>query len=106
MCVLAGLITSSPSSVSQTQRGTLNTANTVALRGTGLPGHRTDAHASWHQAVSEAAFILAWYPEKVGHQQTGKQCLGARDPDFVCNPSHKALSAPGHFAGKSGTGEP
>lgn len=105
--MLAGLIIiSSSSSVSQTQRGTLNTANTVALRGTGLPGHRTDAHASWRQAVPGAAFVLAWYPEKVGRQQTGKQCLGARDPDLVCYPSHKALSAPGHFAGKSGAGEP
>lgn len=103
--MLSGLVISS-SSVLQTQRGTLNTANTEALRGTGLPGHRTYAHASWHQAVPGAAFVLAWYPGKVGRRQTGKQCLGAHDPDLICNPSHKALSAPGHFAGKSGTGEP
>lgn len=73
VCVLVGLIIRSSSSVSQTQGGTLNTANTEALRGTEPQVttlmHMPDSQASWRQAIPGAAFVLAWYPGKVANRK-------------------------------------
>lgn len=71
--VLAGLIIRLPSSVSQYHGGTLNPANTEALRGTEPQVttlmHTPDSRPSWHQAIPGAAFVLAWYPGKVANRK-------------------------------------